>query len=238
MFPCAIAGRVKVPVQLFHAQYRDALDEVFHLIGIRESGEHTEPVPQPRHLNVPPPLSASSRLPSSLRNTSSENSISVNSSVIHDAAPLPLAQPSEYEPNEVAVWVDLLHNHNHLPVLRCSPAFFSMFGSTTLRRGSKLLSWVEEDARPHFSEHMQVCLDALMKDETARSPRPLGRVKLSHPHMDFKTNMCISLPPQDMDEMVGKISCHNIESRARKPFARGHRRTRQEPASESTRVCL
>ncbi|CAK0866617.1 unnamed protein product [Prorocentrum cordatum] len=114
-----------IKVELFHARGVDLHDELIHIVGVKEDSEEPR-VARPGVLRDSPELQNSSAVASI-----PESCISVSTSDSRG----PLIDPSS---TGMAVLID--EKQTGLPVLRCSPDFFSLCGP--ICEGPKLLQWV------------------------------------------------------------------------------------------------
>jgi len=243
------ANNTQVPLQLFHAQYQDALEQRFHVIGVREAGEPLEQVPRSRHVQPSHHLPAPGHFASSSQGSIADvNSISETSLVDHHAETLPLAQEDEYDLGEVAIWVDV--SEASLPTLRCTPEFLSTFHAASLRRGTTLSSWFERDVRRDVCRVMQDGFNELTNSiaEVDNSQIPLGTFHMLPPHLHVEADLYISVPEEpgeaadDAEMSVARLSFLRIRSRPRK--CKGSVRRRRDrhawegPASRSALVSL
>ena len=68
---------------------------------------------------------------------------SCNTSVPGDIEAMPVEVPMEYD-SDASVWVDC-SQANELPMLKCTPAFYTYLGGPSLRENAHLMSWVHDN---------------------------------------------------------------------------------------------
>jgi len=162
-----------VRVQLYHKRFVDSMDQVLHVVGIRESteaGVSAERFQGPQddaHLRNPHTAvaraasagSASSRsrgLAAIQEGTASD----LGSSQLGEQEVLPLANGSEYEPGERSVWINT--EKEGWPMRKCTPEFFATFGGPSCKAGSQLMKLVPRNDRVKLERKVENVLNDLM----------------------------------------------------------------------------
>ena len=165
----------QVPVQIFHGRCQDAMDNVFHILGIREATEEQwSPGPMGMGMErTQSPVGLCEIGDSFEEESSSESNV--------PRRVLTAAEPREYVLHgEVSVWID--PNDPGLPMRRWTPEFFTMT-SGLVSEGAQLLAWTPERHREELKQRIQEVTFELVSFPGARRLeiqfRQPGRAKWS-----------------------------------------------------------
>ena len=149
------AHDMPVNAQLYAASYMNAEGVVCNLVGIREVGAVGSQ--DWAGMAMPPPSGDMHEALSTLhgrwmgslgRNRSQAASMnfidesSCNTSAPGDIEAMPFEVPTEYD-SDASVWVDGTHL-DRLPMLKCSPVFYTYLGGPSFRKNAHLMSWIQE----------------------------------------------------------------------------------------------
>ena len=162
------AHDMPVNAQLYTASYVNAEGDVCNLVGIREAGAVGSQ--DWVGMAMPPPSGDMRNALSTLhghwlgslgRNRSQATSMSFidesssNASVPGNIEAMPLEVPTEYD-SDASVWVDGSQT-KELPMIKCSPAFYTYLGGPSLRKNAHLMSWVQD---PDFEDWVRTYITA------------------------------------------------------------------------------